>query len=376
MNSGPGFLMTVLSFLAVIAPLIFLHELGHYFAGRCFGVKADAFSIGFGREIAGWTDRRGTRWKLGWLPMGGYVKFAGDMSPASTPTDDWLALPPEELAQTFQSKPLWQKGLIVAAGPATNFLVALLIFAAFFAAYGVPRTQPRIDGLLPGGAAAAAGLAEGDVIRSVGGRQIERFEDIERFVILRPGQKVDVLADRGAQTILVPVTIGEEVRVDRFGQRTRLGRLGLRGKPVAVRVPPWEIPGEAVSHTGAMMRLMIDSLGQIIMGMRPIKEMGGPLKIAQFSGEQMSLGWLAFAEFLAVISLNLGFINLLPIPMLDGGHLAFYAFAAVRRKPVSTRVIEWSFRGGLALLLALMITVTFNDLASFGLFSKFRGLIE
>ena len=372
----PGFLMTVLSFIAVIAPLVFVHELGHYLVGRWFGVKADAFSIGFGREIFGWTDKRDTRWKLGWLPLGGYVKFAGDMNPASTPTDDWLALPPAERAQTFQSKTLLQKALIVAAGPATNFLVALIIFGAFFAAFGVPRTSARIGGFEQGSPAATAGLAQGDLIKSIGGRRIDDYDDLKRFVVLRPNRRVDILAERAGRDVLLPVTIGEMVMVDRFGQRTSFGKLGvMSGRPISEPVPALQIPGEAIKHTAAMVELLVDSLGQIITGARPIAEMGGPLKIAQYSGEQVASGWLSFAEFVALISINLGFINLLPIPMLDGGHLTFYAIAAVRRRPISPRVLDWSFRGGLALLLGLMLVVTFNDLASFGLFSKLGGLI-
>lgn len=375
-DPGPGFLTTVASFLAVIAPLIFVHELGHYFVGRWFGVKAETFSIGFGREIAGWTDRRGTRWKLGWLPMGGYVKFAGDMSPASTPTDEWLKLPPNERGQTFQAKSLWQKSLIVAAGPAINFLVALLIFSAFFAAFGEPRTPARIGGFAVDSPAAAAGLREGDLITRIGGRAIDSYDDLKRFVVLRPKQTVDILADRGGNAVLVPVTIGEDVHVDRFGQRSSLGKLGvLSGEQVIIPLSAWEVPGAAVRHTGATLRLMFDGVGQIIVGARPVKDLGGPLKIAQYSGEQATSGWLDFSYFVALISLNLAFINLLPIPMLDGGHLTFYALAAIRRRPVSSRTLEWSFRGGLALLLGLMLVVTFNDLSSFGLFSKLGGLI-
>lgn len=376
-SSPPGFLLTVLSFVAVIAPLIFVHELGHYFVGRWFGVKAEAFSIGFGREVLGWTDKRGTRWKLGWLPLGGYVKFAGDMSPASTPNDEWLALPPAERAQTFQAKTLWQKALIVAAGPATNFLVAILIFAAFFVAIGgEPRTPARIGNVQPGSAAAAAGLRPGDLIKAIGGRGIDTFHDIERYVVLRPLQTVDVLAERQGRELLLPVRLGETQMVDRFGKSTSLGRLGvLSGPQVIAPLSAWEVPAAALRYTGAMIRVTADSLLQIVTGARPIEDMGGPLKIAQYSGEQVASGWLSFVGFVALISINLGFINLLPIPMLDGGHLTFYAIAALRRKPVSTRVLEWSFRGGLALLLGLMLVVTFNDLASFGLFSKLGGLI-
>ncbi len=365
----PGFLTTLLSFIAVIAPLIFVHELGHYFVGRWFGVKAETFSIGFGREILGHTDARGTRWKIGWLPLGGYVKFAGDMSPASTPSDDWLKLPPEERAGTFQSKTLWQKSLIVVAGPAVNFLVALLIFAGLIAIYGQSRTLPRVDELVASGPAATAGLQPGDLIRSIGGREIETFDDLQRHVILRPGERTDVLAERGGRTVLLPVTIGRNETVDRFGNRSAFGVMGVLSKNVVMTpLPLLELPGAALGQVVDTLRMQIDGIGQIIMGVRSVKELGGPLKIAQYSGEQLSASWLHTAVFIAAISINLGFINLLPIPMLDGGHLTFYALAAIARRPVSARVLDWSFRGGLALLLGLMVMVTFNDLASFGLF--------
>lgn len=376
MNAAPGFLVTILSFLAVIAPLIFVHELGHYFVGRWFGVKAETFSIGFGREVLGWTDRRGTRWKLGWLPMGGYVKFAGDMNPASTPTDEWLALPAAERAQTFQARTLWQKALIVVAGPVTNFIVAILIFAGFIAAFGDPRTPTRITAVEPGSAAAVAGLRPGDAVTSLGGRSIERFDELQQYVILRPHERIDIGAERNGRTLILPATIGSRTEVDRFGRSTDFGKLGVSpGPDVRVTLPVYEVPAAAVRHTVKTLRLMIDSLGQIVTGRRPVAELGGPLKIAQYSGEQVTSGWLDFAYFVALISINLGFINLLPIPMLDGGHLTIYALTALRGKPIGAQALEWSFRGGLALLLGFMVMTTFNDLASFGLFSKLGGLI-
>ena len=366
--NGPGILASALSFFAVIAPLIFVHELGHYLVGRWFGVKAETFSIGFGREIVGWTDKRGTRWKIGWLPMGGYVKFAGDMSPASEPSDEWLSLPPAERAQTFQARTLWQKALIVAAGPAVNFLVAILIFAAFIAAFGDPRTPTRLSAVMPGSAAASAGFRPGDVVQAIGGRRVKRFEDIRSFVEIRPGARVDVLARRGSETLLLPVVIGTRTEIDRLGRRHDLGQLGVSpGSSVRVHLPVAQVPFAALRLTGTTLTTMAEGLGQIVTGTRPVEELGGPLKIAQYSGEQASTGWLNFVAFVALISLNLGFINLLPIPMLDGGHLAFYALSAIRGKPISARVLDWSFRGGLALLLGLMMVVTFNDLASFGL---------
>ncbi|MGZ8997729.1 MAG: RIP metalloprotease RseP [Allosphingosinicella sp.] len=375
MNS-PNFFFTILAFLLVIGPLIFVHELGHYFVGRWFGVKADAFSIGFGREMFGWTDKRGTRWKVGWLPLGGYVRFKGDMNPASTPSDEWLALPPAERAETFQAKKLWQRFLIVLAGPVTNFVVAILVYIALFASYGQPRTPPVIALVEAGSAAQAAGLRPGDRIRSIDGEAIERFEDIASYVSIRPGQRMVFQFERQGALLSMTVVPRALQMQDRFGNQARVGRLGIGpGGAEVAHLPAHEVVGAALGQTSNTVKMMVVTLGQVISGTRSMKEMGGPLKIAQFSGQQASLGWLDFILFMSLISINLGFINLLPIPLLDGGHLLFYAIEGVRRKPLKPEAQEWAFRTGLAVLLALMIFVTLNDLASFGLFTKLGGLI-
>ena len=370
----PGLLLTLLSFFLVIGVLVFIHEMGHYLAGRWFGVRAEAFSIGFGREVAGWTDKRGTRWKVGWLPLGGYVKFKGDMSPASQPDDAWLRMPAEERNACFQSKPLWQRAVIVAAGPAINFLFAILIFAGFFAAYGEARESNRLGAVT--GAAAQAGVLVGDRITAINGRSVDDLGDVRRYVVLRPQQRVDVLVERADRTVLLPVTIGTRWEEDRFGNRFAFGELGVLHDGVnQVRVPIASIPAAAVGQVGDTLGMMTDALGQIITGRRSVRELGGPMKIAQVSGEQASGGWKQLLLFMAVISINLGFINLLPVPMLDGGHLLFYGVAAVRRKALSPKTVERAFRGGLALMLALMVMVTVNDLASFGLFRGLAGLV-
>ncbi|PSJ39901.1 RIP metalloprotease RseP [Sphingomonas deserti] len=375
--NSPGFLWTILSFLLVIGPLIFVHELGHYFVGRWFGVKAEVFSIGFGREIAGWTDRRGTRWKVAWLPLGGYVRFAGDMNPASQPSPEWLALPPEERAQTFQAKAVWQRFLIVAAGPVTNFICAILIFTGFLMAYGEPRSSPVVAAVEPGSGAQAAGILPGDRITGIGGHKVTTFEDIARQVVLHPGEtlKVEFVREGRAQEVMA--TAQAKVERDKFGNEFRRGLLGVRpGERVIAPLGLSDGFVGAVRLTGQVVGTTIEGLGQIITGKRSVKELGGPLKIAKFSGEQASLGLLAFIWFVAVISINLGFINLLPIPMLDGGHLLLYLIEGVRRKPLKPEAQEWAFRTGLAALLALMIFVTVNDLASFGLLTKLGGLID
>lgn len=376
MSQGPGFILTVLSFLLVIGPLIFLHELGHYLAGRAFGVRSDAFSIGFGPELFGWNDRRGTRWRVAALPLGGYVKFAGDMNATSTPSDDWLRLSPEERAVTFQAKPVWQRFLIVAAGPVTNLMIAVLIFIGFFAFLGEPRTPPVVAGIAPASAAAEIGLRAGDRILSVESMPIERFEDIAAIVSNRAGQQLPLRIERGGRVIDVVAVPHADVLRDRFGNEFRRGLLGIRpGERVNVALGPVDTIVAAVRHTGDVIHMMVETIWQVVSGRRSVQELGGPLKIAQFSGQQASLGWLPFVEFIAMISINLGFINLLPIPLLDGGHLFFYALEGIRRRPLPEAAQEWAFRSGLAVLLSFMIFVTLNDLGSLGLWQRLAGLI-
>jgi regulator of sigma E protease len=375
--SNPSFLFTILMFLAVIGPLIFIHELGHYFVGRWFGVKADTFSIGFGHELFGWTDRRGTRWKVGWLPLGGYVKFAGDMNPASTPSDEWLSLPPEERNRTFQAKPVWQRFLIVLAGPVTNFLFAIVAFMIIFGMYGTPSSPASVGVVMPGSVAQTAGFRPGDQIVEANGTRIDTFEDLSTYIALRPGEPMDFRVLRGSGEVRLHATPRQVTESDRFGNQARIGQLGVRpsGRMEFTRLPFYQLPGAAVGKTVDTVQTMLTALGQVISGRRSFSELGGPLKIAQVSGQQASLGWLSFFWFMTVVSINLGFINLLPIPLLDGGHLLFYMIEGVRRKPLRPEAQEWAFRTGLAVLLALMIFVTFNDLASFGLFEKLGGLI-
>lgn len=376
MIDSPGVLFTILAFVLVIGPLVFVHEMGHYLAGRWFGIHAEAFSVGFGREVAGFADRRGTRWKFGWLPLGGYVKFAGDMNPASQPDAEWLALPAEQRARTFQAKPVWQRAIVVAAGPLVNFLLAMLILGGFAVAYGDARTPTTVGRIEAGSAAAAAGLRPGDRITALNGREVAYFEDVASFAKIHPGERVRVDYVRDGAAASAQAVLGTRRERDRFGNEYRFGRLGVGpSRPVIVPVGLAEAPVVAVRRTSEIVRLMVETLGQIISGRRPISELGGPLQIAKVSGEQLALGPEAFVFLLALVSINLGFINLLPVPMLDGGHLLFYAVEAVRRRPLEPRVQEWAFRGGLAALLALMVLVTFNDLGSFGLWRNLADLI-
>jgi len=365
----PGFLMYVVGFLLLLGPLVTIHELGHYLVGRWFGVRADVFSIGFGKELAGWTDKRGTRWKLCALPLGGYVQFAGDMNPASQPDAEWLKLPAEERNCCFQAKPLWQRALIVLAGPLANFVFAIGILAAFLMAYGQVVASPTIGKVEAGSVAAAAGLRSGDRIEAIDGRPVEAFGDIARLVAPHPGEALDVELVRGGETRTVEIVAARKAERDEFGNEFVRGYFGIGPSAIEVLpVGPLEAVGLAVGQTRDMVSMMVTGIGQIVTGQRSVEELGGPLKIAKFSGEQLSLGWRAFVAFAAFISINLGFINLLPIPVLDGGHLAFYAAEAIRRKPASPKSQEWAFRTGIAFVVALMLFVTINDLTSLKVF--------
>lgn len=286
MIQNPGILVTIFAFMLVLGPLVFLHELGHYLAGRWFGVKAEEFSIGFGREVAGFTDRRGTRWKFGWLPLGGYVRFAGDMNPASQPSPEWLSLPAQQRAQTFQAKPLWQRAIIVAAGPIMNFLVAIAILGAFAVAFGQNVTPPVVGRIDPAGAAAHAGLQAGDRIATLDGRRIDDFRDLQLFTALRAGETVTIAFVRDGQERSVAATIGTLKEKDRFGNISTRGVLGFYGvRPVMQPVALWEAPVVGLTQTIDIVRTTVEGLKRIILGRIPVSELGGPLKIAQVSGQ-------------------------------------------------------------------------------------------
>lgn len=369
MTESPSVLMMIGAFLLVLGPLVVLHELGHYLVGRAFRVKADVFSIGFGKELVGWTDKRGTRWRIAAWPLGGFVQFAGDMNPTSVPNPDAETASPEEKKGMFQFATLWQRALIVLAGPLMNLFVAVGIFAAFNMAYGVPTATPVIGEFSMGSAAQAAGFKAGDRIVAIDGTRVESFMDIAERVALYPGRTITIAAERGGVSFTQPVKLATDVQKDRFGNEIRRGLLGIR--PAAMEfqdVGPIKAVMTGFDQSMGIIRTMAAGMVQIVTGERPLDELGGPIKIAKYSGEQLSLGWLSFVSFAALISINLAFINLLPIPTLDGGHLAMYAAEAVRRKPLGARSQEWAFRTGMAFMLALMLFVTLNDIASLSIF--------
>jgi len=372
MFESPPFWMWIAGFLLVLGPLVTVHELGHYLVARLFGVRAEAFSIGFGKELLGWRDKRGTRWRISALPLGGYVQFKGDMNPASVPDAKVLAsIPRQEREGSFHFAPLWQRALIVFAGPATNIVVTLAIFAAFNMAYGKLEASAQVGAFPQASAAREAGVQVGDRILSIDGAPVDGFEDVSHRVLMYPGKTVTLSIARGDEALSLPVRLADSLETDRFGNESRVGRLGiLAATPKLVPVGPVEAVEMAGQQTIGIVRMMVTGIAQIVSGDRSVRELGGPIKIAKYSGEQLSLGPLAFASFVAMISLNLAFINLLPIPALDGGHLAFYAAEAVRRKPVGPRGQDMAYRTGVALVLALMLFVTINDLASLPLFGS------
>ena len=364
--------MWIVGFLLVLGPLVTVHELGHYLVGRWFGVKSEAFSIGFGKELFGWTDKQGTRWKVSALPLGGYVQFKGDMNPASIPDAEVIeGASAAEREGSFHHAALWKRALIVFAGPATNILVTLAIFASFNLVYGKYEASSEVARFAEESAGREAGLEIGDRIEAVDGAPIASFNELADQVLMYPGRTIELTVERDGRTMVLPVTIGDVTDTDRFGNESRVGRLGVySGDPQVVPLGPVEAVALSVDQSWGLVKMMVTGIGQILIGDRSVKELGGPIKIAKYSGEQLSLGMLSFVSFAALISLNLAFINLLPIPALDGGHLAFYAAEAVRRKPVGVRGQELAYRTGVALVLALMLFVTINDLASLPLFGS------
>ena len=368
MLPNPPLWLTLLAFVCALGPLVFFHELGHYGVARLFKIPAETFSIGFGKALVSWTDRQGTQWKIGWLPLGGYVKFVGDMSPASTGLDEGLS--EEDRKRAFQLRPVWQRFLVVLAGPMANFLLAIVIFAGILSLVSAPQTN-RVGTVKADTAASAAGIQRGDRILSVAGRQTLTFDDVRDQVAKRPGEMVRIKLDRDGEVRDLNLKVGEDTLTDATGNKVKIGLLGVSPGPISiVRAIPL-----ATVQTVQILGWIVEGVGKLIVGEGSREDVGGPIKIAQFAGQAASLGPAVFFSLLALFSINLGFINLLPVPMLDGGHLFFYAVEAVRKRPLSERALEWAFRGGLALILALVVFTTINDLGSLGLWDRLQRLI-
>lgn len=370
----PGIGFTLLTYIVMIAVLVVVHEGGHYLAGRLFGVKVDAFAIGFGKELFGFNDRRGTRWKLNLVPLGGYVKFTGDMNEASQVDPAVLLLPDAERASLFVFKPLWQRAIIVAAGPVVNFLFAIIILAGFYIALGHPFTPPVVAAVTADGPAAAAGIRAGDRIVSIDGDTVDRFEDVVNIVMSGTGEPMQIVIERGGERRLLRVKPAQVETVDRFGNVVKHGRLGVqRTGQVIETVGVLPAIGYGIKDTGEIIGNIATTLKQVALAQRSLADLGGPIKTGQVTGQQASLGILPFIAFMAFFSINLGFINLLPIPMLDGGHLLLYAVETVRRRPMGAKTQEWAFMSGFAALMTFMAVLTWNDLGSVGVWDLLTG---
>jgi len=356
-----GAVSFILPFLLVMTVIVFFHELGHFAVARYFGVAVQSFSIGFGREIVGWTDRRGTRWKIGWLPLGGYVKFEGDENAASMPSAESTAHP-----DSFHAKPLWQRALIVAAGPLANFILAIVLFAGLYSLAGVPVMEPVVSQVLENSPAEKAGIRPGDRIISINGERIDSFLDISRIVAMRPGEEVDIVLERDERRLNLRVKLGEREVPDGLGGKLRIGFLGVAhdasGGIRFERKGPLEALALGVQSTWRIVSGTMLYLKQMVVGRQSTDQLAGPIRIAQMSNKAAQTSWLSLIQLAAVLSVSIGLINLFPIPMLDGGHLLFYAIEAVRGKPLSESAQEFGFRIGLALVLALMLVATFNDI--------------
>jgi len=355
-----------LPFVVVLSILVFVHEFGHFWVARRCGVRIETFSIGFGGELFGWTDRRGTRWRVAWLPIGGYVKMFGDADASSRPDAGAAAMmDAEERRVSFIHKKLWQKVLIVAAGPAANFLFAIAVMAVVFATVGQPFTPPVIGKVSPDSAAERAGLKPGDVIERVDGVAVRRFEELRQIVLLEPGQSLNIDLRRNGQPMTLSATPQVIEDKDLLGNIEHVGRLGLlpSSEFIMRHEDPFTALWQAGRETWNITSTSLSTIGQMIIGRRSADDLSGPIGIGQLSGEMWKQGFIPLVHFVALLSINLGMINLFPIPVLDGGHLLFYAVEAVRRRPVSERALALGFRVGFALILSFFVFVMWHDLA-------------
>ena len=363
-------------FLIVLTILVFVHEAGHYLVARRNGVRVETFSIGFGPEIFGWYDKVGTRWKLSLVPLGGYVKMFGDADATSRPDGSVEEMTDEERAVAFHTKSIGKRAAIVAAGPVANFLFAIVLLAGLFSIVGQPFTPADIGTVQEGSAADAAGFRPGDVIRRIDGTDIVRFEEVQRIVRESPGRTLEIAVERDGGEVVLAATPEPVEITDRFGATHRIGLLGVGRSGMAfVRHDPFSALWYAAVETVTLTAGTLDAVGQMIAGTRTTEELGGPLRIAQMSGDMAQEGVVTLIWFMAVLSINLGLINLFPVPMLDGGHLLFYAVEAIRGRPLGQRAQEYGFRIGLAMVLALMMFVTWKDLVHLNVVAFFEGLL-
>jgi len=365
---GGGLVGYVVPFLFVLTIVVFFHELGHFLMARRCGIKVLVFSVGFGPEIAGFFDRYGTRWKISAIPLGGYVKFFGDENAASAPDQSAAATMTEaEKKDSFQFQPVGSRALVVAAGPVANFVLAIAIFAGIFMTVGKQTTSARVDTVQAGSAAQAAGFKPGDLVLMINGEKIESFSDMQRIVSISAGASLTVEVERDkAQVTLKAVPQLKEIK-DNFGNVHRLGVLGISrsmapGDIKTERAPPLRAIVMGAQETWFVVDRTMSYISGVFTGREAADQLGGPIRIAQVSGQVATAGFAPLIHLTAVLSVSIGLLNLFPIPLLDGGHLLFYAIETIRGRPLSERAQELGFRIGLAIVLMLMIFATFNDI--------------
>jgi regulator of sigma E protease len=368
---GHGLIGYAIPFLFVLTIVVFFHELGHFLVARWAGVKVLTFSLGFGPELIGFNDRHGTRWKVSAIPLGGYVKFFGDESEASTPSAETLSsMTAEERAGSFHHKKVGPRAAIVAAGPIANFILGALIFAGMALYYGKPSTIARVDGLVAEGAAAAAGFKIGDVVVQIDGTPIESFNDMQRVVVMNGGSQLVFKVKRDGEIVSLNATPKLQERKDQFGNKQKVGVLGVEhkaqfGEAATTPVGFLEALKIGVDQVWFIIASTFKFLGSLFVGHGNPQDVSGVLGIAKMSGQAASAGFQFVINLCAVLSVSIGLLNLFPIPLLDGGHLMFYAAEVLRGRPLSERTQEMGFRIGLGLVLMLMVFATYNDILRF-----------
>jgi regulator of sigma E protease len=364
---GAGWTGWIVPFLFGLSVVVFFHELGHFLIARWCGVRVLTFSVGFGPEIVGFNDRYGTRWKLSWIPLGGYVKFFGDDNAASVPDEAAIAAMTEsERRHSFFDKPVSQRAAIVAAGPFANFILAIVIFASIFAIYGKQITAAQVSMVQPDSPAAAAGFKPGDVVVAIDGRPIESFIEMKQIVSARSGRALAFEINRGGTPITLTATPAFTRGKDSFGNKLCQGILGITGPTIATdarveRVGPLDAVRLGAERTWSIVDRTFLFIGGLFAGRECADQLGGPIRIAQISGQVATLGFVPVLELAAMLSVSIGLLNLFPVPLLDGGHLLFYAIEASRGRPLSARAQEIGFRIGFAIVVMLMIFTVFND---------------
>jgi regulator of sigma E protease len=360
----------VLPFILILSAIVFVHEFGHYWVARRCGIRIVTFSIGFGKPLFGWSDQHGTRWQVGWLPLGGYVKMFGDADPSSALPDETVAeMTDEEKKVSFFHQDVNKRMAVVIAGPVANYILAVVLIAVMFMFHGQAFTQPVITAVIENGVAAHAGLEIGDKVLSIDGEAITRFEDIVRIVTLNAGTPITMEIERkGADQ--APDVIAEK----NFLGEHHMGRIGITSDKVDyIKWPPVKAVREATIETWNQSATMLRAIGQIVTGVRASKEIGGVVSIARLLGSAAQQGAWALVWIAAIISINLGLINLFPIPVLDGGHMMFYILEKILGRPVNERVREFGMRVGFAMIVCLMVFALSNDLH---LTSKIQSLFS